>query len=187
MACLSVTYIHQTMTMKTEGPIITTLYDSPCGTLVLGSAGDELCLCDWLNGRRHRENCKRVERLLGRPIEQGTSAVLKRTARELDEYFAGQRREFDIPLLFAGTEFQKRVWQALLSVEYGTTVSYVAIAAMAGYPAAVRAAAGAVGANAISILAPCHRVIGSNGTLTGYDGGLDAKHFLLNLEKVRGL
>ena len=101
--------------------------------------------------------------------------VLLRTVRELDEYFRGERKEFDIPLLLAGSEFQKR--------PYGQTVSYGELAAAIGAPKSVRAVANANGANAISIILPCHRVIGSDGSLTGYGGGIDTKRYLLELEK----
>ena len=108
--------------------------------------------------------------------------ILRRTARQLDEYFRGERREFDIPLLLAGSEFQKRVWQQLPHIPYGQTASYGELAAAIGAPKSVRAVANANGANAISIILPCHRVIGSDGRLTGYGGGLRAKQYLLDLE-----
>ena len=108
--------------------------------------------------------------------------VLQRAVRELDEYFRGERREFDIPLLLAGSDFQKRVWQQLPSIPYGQTVSYGELAAAIGAPKSVRAVANANGANAISIILPCHRIIGSDGRLTGYGGGLRAKQYLLDLE-----
>ena len=94
-----------------------------------------------------------------------------------------QRTSFDLPLLFAGTDFQKRVWDLLLTIPYGKTLSYGELARQLGLPNATRAVANANGANAISIFAPCHRIIGSDGTLTGYGGGLAAKRFLLELEK----
>ena len=108
--------------------------------------------------------------------------VLLRTVRELEEYFRGERKEFDIPLLLAGSEFQKRVWQQLRHIPYGQTVSYGELAAAIGAPKSVRAVANANGANAISIILPCHRVIGSDGSLTGYGGGTDTKRYLLELE-----
>lgn len=103
---------------------------------------------------------------------------------ELDEYFAGTRREFDVPLLFAGTEFQEKVWCVLLGIPYGSTISYGELARRIGKPKSVRAAANACGANAIAIFAPCHRVIGNNHSLTGYAGGLTTKQCLLHLEKA---
>lgn len=164
--------------------IITQRYESPCGTLMFGSFGDKLCLCDWQVEKHHDHVADRLLRLLGAEFEEGSSTVIRRAISQLDEYFAGQRREFDIPLLFAGTEFQKRVWQSLLTIPCGATLSYGELARQIGMPRAVRAVANANGANAISIFAPCHRVIGSDRSLTGYAGGLAAKEYLLRLEKA---
>ena len=161
---------------------MTKKYEAPCGTLLLGSFGDRLCLCDWQT-EKHREHVDhRLCRLLDAKFEEGSSEVLDRTINQLDEYFGGNRREFDIPLLFVGTEFQKKVWHALLAIPYGETVSYGDMARQIGMPKAVRAVANANGANSISILAPCHRVIGSDHSLTGYGGGLAVKEYLLKLE-----
>jgi methylated-DNA-[protein]-cysteine S-methyltransferase len=102
--------------------------------------------------------------------------------RQLDEYFAGSRRSFDLPLAPAGTTFQSRVWDALARVKWGTTVTYGELAVRAGRPGAARAVGAAVGRNPISIVVPCHRVVGADGTLTGYAGGVDRKAFLLALE-----
>lgn len=101
----------------------------------------------------------------------------------LDRYFSGEKICFEFQLLFAGTDFQREVWNALLDIPYGATVSYGELARKIGRPKAVRAVANANGANPISIFVPCHRVIGSDGSLTGYGGGLDVKEYLLRLEK----
>lgn len=162
--------------------IIVRRYSSPCGELLLGSYGDSLCMCDWLT-EKHRDLAdRRLERVLNAHTVEGTSSATENAARQLDEYFAGLRTEFDVPLLFAGTDFQKTVWNALLEIPYGKTVSYKELARKIAMPDAVRAVANANGANSISIFAPCHRVIGSDGSLTGYGGGLDKKRFLLDLE-----
>lgn len=116
-------------------------------------------------------------------MQEGNSPVLTDAARQLDEYFHGQRQVFDIPLLLVGTDFQRQVWHQLLRIPFGTTISYAEQAAQIGHPRAVRAVANANGANALSIFVPCHRVIGTHRTLTGYAGGLPAKHFLLQLEQ----
>lgn len=111
--------------------------------------------------------------------------VLRQAAAQLAEYFAGQRQQFALPLdLGRGTEFQRAVWQALLSIPFGQTTRYGALAARIGRPRAVRALGAAVGRNPISIIVPCHRVIGADGSLTGYAGGLDRKTALLRLEGV---
>ena len=123
--------------------------------------------------------------MLGAEFEEGFSPVIDKAKTQLDEYFAGARREFDVPLLFAGTDFQKKVWDALLTIPYGQAISYGEMARRIGMPTAVRAVANANGANAISIFAPCHRVIGSDRKLTGYAGGLEAKEYLLTLEISR--
>ncbi len=171
---------------KMKKVIKTKTYHSPCGEIVLGSLGDRLCLCDW-EAEKHRELAdKRLRRVLGAVLEEGTSPVIEQAEKELDEYFAGKRRKFTVPLLFAGTEFQKKVWNELLTIPCGETVSYGELARRIGRPTAVRAVANANGSNSISIFAPCHRVIGSDRSLTGYGGGLEAKKFLLGLEKAPG-
>jgi methylated-DNA-[protein]-cysteine S-methyltransferase len=109
--------------------------------------------------------------------------VLSAAAAQLEEYFAGERTGFDLPLRPAGTAFQRRVWDALLEIPYGETISYTELAARIGAPAAVRAAGAANGRNPLSIVVPCHRVVGSKGVLTGYGGGLAAKRWLLDLER----
>lgn len=109
--------------------------------------------------------------------------VLKTTKRQLAEYFAGERKDFDVPLFLEGTEFQKRAWRELIRIEYGTTISYRQQAERVGNPKACRAVGMANSRNPIAIIVPCHRVIGENGTLTGYAGGLPMKQTLLELER----
>lgn len=125
---------------------------------------------------------KRLQQELHTSVKSGTSAVLKLARQELDEYFSGSRTSFSLPLLLCGTAFQKQVWQALMLIPYGATISYSQQAQRLGKPSAIRAVANANGANAISILVPCHRVIGKDCTLTGYAGGLPAKNYLIHLE-----
>lgn len=158
-------------------------YESPCGDLVVGSFGERLCMCDWTHSQKHEANRRRLVSLLRADFAEGLTPVIEQATAQLDEYFAGVRRDFDVPLLFAGTEFQKKVWKTLLTIPYGHTVSYGEMARITGMPSAVRAVAAAVGANTISIIAPCHRVTGSDGSLTGYAGGLEAKRFLLEHER----
>jgi methylated-DNA-[protein]-cysteine S-methyltransferase len=102
----------------------------------------------------------------------------------LNAYFRGERTAFDVPLRLVGTDFQRRIWEALVTIPYGSTATYTSLTAMVAEPTAIRAVASANGANALSILVPCHRVIGSNGELVGYAGGLPAKRKLLQLEGV---
>lgn len=115
--------------------------------------------------------------------EEGLTALLERTSRQLEEYFAGKRKQFDLPLSLRGTEFQRQVWAALRDIPYGETRSYGQIAQAVGRPKAVRAVGMANHRNPISIIVPCHRVVGADGSLTGYGGGLENKKFLLALER----
>ena len=158
-------------------------YQAPCGGLLLGSFGDRLCLCNWTEEKHPGRVERRLRERLGAEFAERETEVVRAAARELDEYFAGRRRSFDVPLLFAGSDFQEKVWRGLADVPYGETVTYGELAQMLDVPKSVRAVANANGANAISIFAPCHRVIGQDGSLTGYGGGLAAKKFLLELER----
>ncbi|CAK7019212.1 MAG: Methylated-DNA--protein-cysteine methyltransferase [Parabacteroides sp.] len=157
-------------------------YQSPCGELILGSYKGKLCLCDWQNEERRRLIDERIQKGLQAQYIEKESETITNAITQLDEYFNHRRKAFDIPLLFIGTDFQKSVWNELLNIPYGTTVSYAGLSERLGNPKAIRAVAAANGANAISIIVPCHRVIGSNQKLTGYAGGLPAKKLLLELE-----
>ena len=157
-------------------------FNSSCGLFVLASFGDKLCLCDWSNNPCAERNKRRIERYLNASFKAETSSVLEEAKRQLDGYFAGNRKAFTIPLHLVGTDFQQQTWNELLNIPYGATTSYKEIAQNIGKPKAARAVAGAIGANGISILIPCHRVIGSDKSLTGYAGGLKAKKMLLQIE-----
>jgi len=169
--------------MQANNLIVIKHFDFSCGTLILGSFEGKLCLCDWADGRRRVSVDQRLQKCLKADYVEDSSDVIEKARQQLDEYFLSKRREFDIPLLFVGTDFQKIVWNELLKIPYGKTISYGALAQRIDLPNAVRAVANANAVNAISIIAPCHRVIGSNGSLTGYGGGLERKRFLLDLEK----
>jgi methylated-DNA-[protein]-cysteine S-methyltransferase len=155
---------------------VSKVIDSPVGQLKLVASERGLAAILWEN-----DNPRRVP--LGDVVESDSDPVLMETERQLLEYFSGLRREFALPLDFRGTAFQKRVWSALLTIPYGETRSYAQIAEQIGAPAAVRAVGAANGRNPLSIIAPCHRVVGSNGKLTGFAGGLEAKARLLSLER----
>lgn len=175
--------------------------ETPVGQVILGTMGGKLCLCDWKNSKRRMQNANRIKRLLKAEFVDITSLreepellaeanalqkslfIIDKTERELAEYFAGSRKSFDIPLLLVGTDFQKSVWQALREIPYGEVVSYMDVSQSIGNPQAIRAVSQAIGSNPLSILIPCHRVVGSNGALTGYAGGIEAKRCLLELEK----
>jgi methylated-DNA-[protein]-cysteine S-methyltransferase len=154
------------------------LIASPVGVLKLVASDKGLAAILWQN-----DDPKRVR--LGPSVENPQHRVLLETKRQLAEYFAGARSAFDIALDMAGTDFQKAVWAALLTIPFGETRSYAEIARQIGRPTAFRAVGAANGRNPVSIIIPCHRAIGSNGALTGFAGGLDAKHFLLTLEGGR--
>lgn len=148
---------------------------SPVGLLTLAAKGDKLTAILW--------ECEIDGRVpLGDMIEDPSFPILLKTEQQLNEYFAGERTCFELELDFTGTEFQKEVWAALLEIPFGETRSYGDIARRIGRPKAVRAVGVANGRNPISIVAPCHRVIGASGKLTGFAGGLDNKALLLKLE-----
>jgi methylated-DNA-[protein]-cysteine S-methyltransferase len=149
--------------------------DSPVGRLKLVASDKGLAAILWKD-----ENPRRVR--LGPLVEEPDNPFLVETERQLGAYFAGRLKTFTVPLDFKGTEFQKSVWKALLTIPFGETRSYVQIARQIGRPTAARAVGAANGRNPISIIAPCHRVIGSSGALTGFAGGLAAKERLLGIE-----
>ncbi len=149
----------------------------PVGILHAIASDRGLCALLWADSDGP-ENCRDA-----RPTSPDAHPVLGSLAKQLEEYFAGTRQVFDLPLEPAGTAFQIAVWNALRKIPYGETRSYAEQAQMIGNPAAVRAVGGANGKNPISIIIPCHRVIGKNGSLTGFGGGLPVKKFLLDHER----
>lgn len=153
------------------------------GELLLGSCDGRLCLLCFGDGEMRGEANGMLKRRLNAEIIEQDDELLEETSRQIDEYLGGTRKEFDIPLLMAGSEFQKSVWNALMQVPYGTTASYLQIARSIGNEKAVRAVGNACKANPIGIIVPCHRIIGNDGSLGGYYGGLPLKERLLNLEK----
>jgi len=156
--------------------------NTPCGEIILAASGDELCLCIW-SGMPCGERCRRrLAQYLNARFIMKSSPVLERTKRQLEEYFAGIRQTFSVPLLPVGTDFQKRVWQALQEIPYGETRTYKDIARYIDTPQSVRAVGRAIGANGIGILIPCHRVVGSDRSLTGFAGGTEVKKYLLDME-----
>lgn len=163
-------------------PIITRYLPTPYGELLLGSFNGELCLCDWRYRRMRSAIDTRIQRALITAYEEGTSPLIEQAISQLEQYAKGDRSEFDLPLKLIGTEFQQKVWQGLRTVPYGRTLSYAELTAKVAEPNAIRAVATANGANAISIIIPCHRIIGSSGELVGYAGGVRMKRRLLELE-----
>lgn len=187
-------------------------YESPCGKLYLAAKKGNICLCDWALSKNLGDTLSRLSKALDiefilpetisdnptagissnesspvqakakKPRPEKPSKVIVSAKKQLGQYFSGRRKTFNIPYQMAGTPFQQAVWKSLMDIPYGKSVSYAEIAAMAGYPKAVRAAANACGDNALTVIIPCHRVIGSDDGLTGYGGGLGAKRYLLDLE-----
>lgn len=157
-----------------------TYAESPVGPLLLTSDGAALTRL-YMNEQRHGPEVGENW------VREDDAAPFTEVRRQLNEYFAGQRREFDLLLAPVGTEFQKRVWAALTLIPYGATVSYGEIARRIGAPKASRAIGMANGRNPLSIVVPCHRVIGASGRLTGYGGGLSRKEALLTLEREKSL
>lgn len=157
-------------------------FTTPVGELILGSYEGKLCLADWRYRKKREQIDSRLQKGLNAQYVEENSEVIEVTITQLEEYFTHKRKVFDIPLLMLGTDFQNSVWKRLIKIPYGKTASYLELAKNVGNEKAVRAVASANGANAISILIPCHRIIGSDGSLTGYAGGLDVKKKLLELE-----
>lgn len=159
----------------------TITYDSPLGPLQLVASGDGLVAVLWPEEREGRV------RIAEPPQENQNNHILAETHTQLTEYFGGSRTTFDLPLDLRGTEFQVATWKSLASIPFGETATYGEQAARIGRPTAVRAIGAANGRNPVSIVLPCHRVVGSDGSLTGFAGGLEAKWFLLELEGWPGL
>lgn len=157
-------------------------FKSPYGELIIGDFDNKLCLCDWRYRKMRSKIDERIQKHFKSEYTEQNSDIIEKTKSQLIEYFNNKRTDFNLPLIFAGSAFQKKVWNELLNIPYGKTISYLDLALKIGDKNAVRAVASANGANAISIIVPCHRVIGRNGELTGYAGGLSVKKKLLNLE-----
>jgi AraC family transcriptional regulator, regulatory protein of adaptative response / methylated-DNA-[protein]-cysteine methyltransferase len=156
--------------------------ESPVGPLVAGATDGGVCLLEFSDRRMLEGQLERVRKRLG-PVLPGTHPLLEQLKSELAEYFAGQRREFTVPLVYPGTPFQVKVWNALRQIPYRETISYEQLAWAVGIPKGQRAVGHANGQNPIAIVIPCHRVVNKNGKLGGYGGGLWRKQLLLDLER----
>jgi AraC family transcriptional regulator of adaptative response/methylated-DNA-[protein]-cysteine methyltransferase len=168
---------------RNQAMIVMTRILTPLGPMLAGASEYGICLLEFIDRRMLETQLKRIRRFFNAELIPGESRFFPALNREIDEYFAGTRREFSVPLSIAGTDFQKKVWNILMKIPYGETRSYMDQAVAMGSPRSVRAVAGANGDNAIGIIIPCHRVIGSDGKLVGYGGGLWRKKYLLDLEK----
>ena len=163
--------------------ILTTVFPSPLGDLIACATEHGLCLLEFVGSRRVEREQQDLQRLLKRPMIAGTNEHLAQAEQELREYFAGSLHTFNVALHTPATPFQAAVWQGLRQIPYGKTASYREQAERLGRPTAVRAVANANGQNRVSIIIPCHRVIGADGSLTGYAGGLQRKAWLLQHEQ----
>ncbi|MCC7373332.1 MAG: methylated-DNA--[protein]-cysteine S-methyltransferase [Verrucomicrobiales bacterium] len=164
-------------------PVVLDLLESPVGPLLAGANDEGVCLLEFSDRRMLPRNLKTLRQQFGTAVVPGKHRWLDQVRRELAEYFAGTRKRFEVPLASRGTEFQMKVWDELLLIPHGTTISYDDLAMRIGQPTAQRAVARANGMNRICILIPCHRVIGKDGSLTGYGGGVWRKRLLLELER----
>ncbi len=160
-------------------------YKTKIGEMIIGSYDDELVILDYRYRKMRNTVDNRIKKYLMADFIENEDEIIKKTKKQVDEYLKGIRKEFDIPLLFLGTDFQKSVWEELLKIEYGKTATYLDIANGINNPKAVRAVASANGANSISLIVPCHRVIESNGNLGGYGGGIAIKKRLLKMEACK--
>ena len=162
-----------------------TRIETPLGPMLAGATEDGICLLEFVDRRMIETQLVRLNRLFRATLVPGKSPHFDRLSEELSPYFTGDLRRFEVPLDLKGTEFQRKVWSALLTIPYGQMRSYAEQARIVGDPRAIRAVARANGDNRIAILVPCHRVIGADGSLTGYGGGLWRKQWLLDLERSR--
>ena len=163
--------------------IKTTIIKTPIGEMVAGATDDGICLLEFTDRRMLPNEYKDLQRRLKTTLEDAENKHTKSLRKQLKEYFEGKRKEFTIPLITPGSEFQKSVWKELQNIKYGETRSYLEQSIVLKKPESIRAIANANGMNRIAIVIPCHRVIGADGRLVGYGGGLHRKKWLLDHEK----
>ena len=163
-------------------PLASTVIPTPLGNMLAVASGQGLCLLEFVGQKGVERELAQVQAARGGPAVERSDATLEQAREQLGEYFAGERQQFTLALDLVGTPFQQRAWQALLAIPFGGTRSYAEQARHIGQPTATRAVAAANASNKVSIVVPCHRVIGSNGSLTGFGGGLARKQALLQLE-----
>ena len=169
---------------RAAGYLVFERFTTPLGPMIAVANPEGVCLLEFTDRRMLEAELKRLRRHFRSEILPGASGHIERLRTQLSEYFEGARKEFDVPLVTPGSEFQKSVWRLLMEIPYGSAVSYRDQAVRLGKPRAVRAVARANGSNRISIIIPCHRVIGADGSLTGYGGGLWRKQWLLDHERA---
>ncbi|HLR76232.1 MAG TPA: methylated-DNA--[protein]-cysteine S-methyltransferase [Balneolaceae bacterium] len=164
-------------------PVYLNRIATPLGFMLAGATDSGLCLLEFMDRRMLKTQLQIIRKRLNAAFKPGSNSIIQKTAHEMERYFDGSLKEFTIPLTLTGTDFQQKVWNQLQAIPYARACSYKEQAQRMGNQKAVRAVAGANGKNKIAIIIPCHRVIGSDGSLTGYGGGLWRKKYLLNLER----
>ncbi len=164
--------------------ILTSVIETELGPMIAGAVDEGICLFEFHDRIIMNSELDDLKKYLEQETEEGENEHITALRKQIKEYFDGSRQAFDLQLITPGTEFQQKVWKELLTIPYGTTRSYLQQAQALGNTASIRAVAGANGKNRIAIIIPCHRVIGSDGSLTGYGGGLKRKKWLLNHEKL---
>jgi AraC family transcriptional regulator of adaptative response/methylated-DNA-[protein]-cysteine methyltransferase len=157
--------------------------ETALGIMIAGAVNEGICLLEFSDRRMLKAEYRDLARYFETTLEEGESRHFKTLLTQLKEYFEGSRKEFSLPLVTPGTDFQQAVWKELINIPYGTTRTYLEQSVALGKPGSIRAVANANGMNRIAIIIPCHRVIGSDGSLTGYGGGLERKRWLLDHEK----
>lgn len=162
--------------------IFSSTIETPIGQMFACANHEGVCLLEFTERGDLEKQKTALQKSLKTEIVPGPNSALRRLQKQLKEYFEGQRIKFDLPIVMTGTPFQKKVWKALLDIPFGKTRTYQSLTNLLGDPKAIRAVAGANGANKMAIIIPCHRVIGSDGSLTGYAGGLSRKQWLLDHE-----
>lgn len=163
--------------------ILKSKIDTPLGEMAAGATDEGICILEFTDRQKLNTELNDLTKLLKTTVEDGENKHIKILRKQLKEYFAGKRKEFTVTLITPGTEFQNEVWRELKNIPFGSTRTYLEQATAINKPGSVRAVANANGMNRISIILPCHRVIGSDGSLTGYGGGLHRKRWLLDHEK----
>jgi AraC family transcriptional regulator of adaptative response/methylated-DNA-[protein]-cysteine methyltransferase len=170
--------------IEKKEPFLYKMFPTPIGTLVTIGSNNDICLLEFDDSEVLESEFTKIQIYLKTTIIPGSNPLIEKLQFQVGEYFSGNLKQFDIPLLTPGSEFQKAVWGILQDIPYGQTMSYQEQAISLGSPKAYRAVAKANGSNRIAIVIPCHRVIAKNGQLTGYKGGLCRKTWLLNHEKL---
>lgn len=165
--------------------VVTSLYQSELGPIIIGATSKGICLAEFSDRRMLEYQLKTIRRRFNAAIIPGSNEHVEQLKGELDLYFKGRLKDFKTPLVYPGTEFQQKVWESLMKIPYGTTVSYIELAERIGLKGASRAVGTANGMNRIAIIIPCHRVVNKDGRLGGYGGGLWRKQWLLDMEKAQ--